>query len=206
MPSQYQVCNFAVGEKLLPSTRKERAIGEIFAILRLRFAASFVSIVYAMKTDNLTFSFLALRDKLHRSAMAFLKNDEDAKDALQDVFFNLWKHGGIESEPEARNKMFAVLRNICIDRLRKPQTLGIDNISAEMLKVEPVQFEDIEKYESLLTTGLTDIQRQIYTLVTHKGMEYDTIAESMNMSIDAVRMNMSRARKKIHDNYKQLEK
>ncbi len=138
--------------------------------------------------------------------MAFLKNDEDAKDALQDVFFNLWKHGGIESEPEARNKMFAVLRNICIDRLRKPQTLGIDNISTEMLKVEPVQFEDIEKYESLLTSGLTDIQRQIYTLVTHKGMEYDTIAESMNLSIDAVRMNMSRARKKIHNNYKQLEK
>ncbi len=159
-----------------------------------------------MKTDNLTFSFLALRDKLHRSAMAFLKNDEDAKDAMQDTFFNLWRNGGAETEPEARNKLFAALKNICIDRLRKSQTLGIDDINTEQLEVEPVQFEDIEKYESLLTTGLTDIQKLIYSLVIHKGMEYDKIAESLKMSVEAVRMNMSRARKKIRDNYKQLEK
>ena len=48
-----------------------------------------------MKTDNLTYSFLALRDKLHRSALRFLKNDEDARDALQDTFFNLWREGRI---------------------------------------------------------------------------------------------------------------
>lgn len=62
-----------------------------------------------MKTDNLTSSFLALRDKLHRSALGFLKNDEDARDALQDTFFNLWRIGGAETENEARNKLFAVL-------------------------------------------------------------------------------------------------
>lgn len=158
-----------------------------------------------MKTDNLTYSFLALRNKLHRSAMAFLKNDEDAKDAMQDTFLNLWRNGGVETEPEARNKLFAVLKNICIDRLRKPQTLGIDNINSEILEVEPAQFEDIKRYESLLTSGLTDIQRQIYCQVAHNGMEYEEISKTMNMSIEAVRMNMSRARKKIRDNYKQLE-
>lgn len=157
-----------------------------------------------MKTDNLTSSFLALREKLHRSAMAFLKNDEDAKDAMQDTFLNLWRNGGVEIEPEARNKLFAVLKNICIDRLRKPQTLRIDSINTDGLIEEPLQFEDIEKYESLLTAGLTDTQRKIYTLVTHKAMEYDEIANSLEMSVEAVRMNMSRARKRIRDNYKQL--
>ena len=68
-----------------------------------------------MKTDNLTSSFLELRDKLHRSALGFLKNDEDARDALQDTFFNLWRNGGAETDTEARNKLFAVLRNVCID-------------------------------------------------------------------------------------------
>ena len=51
-----------------------------------------------MKTDNLTSSFLALRVKLHRSALGFLKNDEDARDALQDTYFNLWKDGTVETE------------------------------------------------------------------------------------------------------------
>ncbi len=159
-----------------------------------------------MKTDNLTSSFLALRDKLHRSALGFLKNDEDARDALQDTFFNLWRDGGAETETEARNKLFAVLRNICIDRLRKPKTYPLDETDTDSLEVKAFSFEDMDKYESLLTTGLTDIQRHIYALVTHDGMEYDAIAETLGMSVEAVRMNMSRARKKIRDNYKQLDR
>lgn len=160
-----------------------------------------------MKTDNLTSSFLALREKLHRSAMAFLKNDEDAKDAMQDTFLNLWRNGGVETEPEARNKLFAVLRNICIDSLRKPKTLTLEEAdNGGRVEVNAVSYEDMEKYESLLTSGLTHTQRRIYSLVTHDGMEYDAIAETLGMSIVAVRMNMSRARKRIRDNYKLLEK
>lgn len=159
-----------------------------------------------MKTDNLTSSFLALRDKLHRSALGFLKNDEDARDALQDTFFNLWRDGGAETETEARNKLFAVLRNICIDRLRKPKTCPLDETDTDSLEVKAFSFEDMDKYEFLLTTGLTEVQRHIYSLVTHDGMEYYAIAETLGMSVEAVRMNMSRARKKIRDNYKQLDR
>lgn len=159
-----------------------------------------------MKTDNLTSSFLALRDKLHRSAVGFLKNDEDARDALQDTFFNLWRDGGAETETEARNKLFAVLRNICIDRLRKPKTLPLEDADTERMAVEAFPTEDMRKYEALLTTGLTDIQRRIYSLVTHDGIEYDAIAETLGMSVEAVRMNMSRARKKIRDNYKHIDR
>ena len=159
-----------------------------------------------MKTDNLTSAFLALRDKLHRSALGFLKNDEDARDALQDTYFNLWKDGTVETETEARNKLFAVLRNICIDRLRKLQMLPLEDSYVDRLETNPNTYEDIRKYESLLITGLTDIQRQIYCYVVHDAMEYEEIAETLNMSVEAVRMNMSRARKKIRDNYNHLEK
>lgn len=159
-----------------------------------------------MKTDNLTSSFLALRDKLHRSALGFLKNDEDARDALQVTFFNLWRDGGAETETEARNKLFAVLRNICIDRLRKPRTYPLDETDTDSLEVKPFSFEDMDRYESLLTAGLTNVQRRIYSLVTHGGMEYDAIAENLGMSVEAVRMNMSRARRKIRDNYKLLDR
>ncbi|MDE7376945.1 MAG: sigma-70 family RNA polymerase sigma factor, partial [Muribaculaceae bacterium] len=139
-------------------------------------------------------------------ALGFLKTDEDARDALQDTFFNLWKGGRVESEAEARNKLFAVLKNVCIDRLRKPHTSHLEDADIERLEVQPDSFEDIGKYESLLTSGLTDIQRRIYSHVANDGMEYDEIAEALNMSVEAVRMNMSRARKKIRDNYKRLEK
>ncbi|MDE7159305.1 MAG: hypothetical protein K2O24_00460 [Muribaculaceae bacterium] len=70
--------------------------------------------------------------------MTFLKNDEDAEDALQDTFFNLWKADSVKSEPEARNKLFAVLKNVCIDRLRRPRTLGMDDVSTDNFEVAPV--------------------------------------------------------------------
>ncbi|MBD5355407.1 MAG: RNA polymerase sigma factor [Bacteroides sp.] len=159
-----------------------------------------------METEKLTYSFLKLRDKLHRSALGFLKNDEDAKDALQDTFFKLWKNGPVESDTEARNKLFAVLRNICIDRLRKPQPLTVNELDMDSMTVQPDFSEDIDKLESLLATGLTDIQRKIYTLIANKGMEYEEIASALDMSVEAVRMNMSRARKKIRDNYEKLNR
>lgn len=160
----------------------------------------------AMKTDNLTSSFLALRDKLYRSSLGFLKNDEDAKDAVQDTFFNLWRSGNVETESEARNKLFAVLKNVCIDRLRKPHTLHIEEIDTEIPESYAEHYEDVERFEKLITSGLSDTQKHIYSLVIHEGMEYEKIAESLNMSVEAVRMNMSRARRKINEIYKKLEK
>ncbi len=149
---------------------------------------------------------MALRDKLHRSALGFLKNDEDARDALQDTFFNLWSNGKVNSESEARNKLFAVLRNICIDRLRKPKALPLSETEVGKLEVPPDDGEDMARYERLLTVDLSDIQRQIYCLVTHDGLEYETIASRLGMTVEAVRMNMSRARKKIRDNIKILDR
>ncbi len=159
-----------------------------------------------MKKDTLTYSFLALREKLHRSALRFLRDDEDARDALQDTFVNLWNSGPVETDAEARNKLFAVLRNVCIDRLRKARTEPISPGDAERIEAPPDSFEDIPRLESLITAGLTPVQKMIYQSVARDGMDYEDIAQTMNMTVEAVRMNMSRARKKIRENYLKLNR
>lgn len=159
-----------------------------------------------MERDYLTSSFIALRDKLHRSAIAFLKDDEDAKDAMQDTFLNLWKHGDMKSDAEARNKLFTALRNICIDKIRRTRSIHISEADYDRVEVQPESYEDVGRLESLLTSGLTDIQKRIYILVTRDGMEYEAVASRLDMSASAVRMSMSRARKKIRENYKKLNR
>lgn len=138
--------------------------------------------------------------------MRFLRNDEDARDALQDTFFKLWQNGPVETDTEARNKLFTVLRNICIDRLRRPATVSITEAETDSMTVQPDFTEDMDRMESLLTAGLTDTQRRIYTLVARDGMEYEDIASALDMKVEAVRMNMSRARKKIKENYQKLNR
>lgn len=159
-----------------------------------------------MKNDILTSSFLDLHGKLHRIAMKFLQNDEDAKDALQDTYLKLKNKGDVRSSFEAKNKLVAVLRNVCIDQLRENRTISIEEANAdESLQCEEYT-EDIESLETILQKGLTPLQKKIYNLVTHEGMEYEEIAKTLKMSVEAVRMNMSRTRQKIRKTYNKLNK
>ena len=159
-----------------------------------------------MKTDHLTSTFLALRERLHRSALAFLKDDEDARDALQDTFLRLWKSGGVENDSEASSKLFVVLRNVCIDRLRRKRSVELEDKHTISLKIEPSSGENIEQLEYLLTAGLSRMQRRIYSLSVHYSMDYKDIALRLGMSEGAVRAQMCRARKKISENYKILNR
>ena len=159
-----------------------------------------------MKTDHLTSSFLALRQRLHKSALAYLKDDEDARDALQDTYLKLWKSGNVESDSEASSKLFVVLKNVCIDRLRRRRSVELEDKHTVSLKAEPSSGEDMERLETLLTAGLTQLQRQIYSLAVHYSMEYAEIAERLHMNEGTVRAHMCRARKKISENYKILDR
>ena len=157
-----------------------------------------------MEIDMLTSSFLGLRDKLHHIALKYLGSDEDAKDALQDTWLKLRSKGEVETTNEARNKLVTVLRNVCIDHLRKAREIPIDvTVDIQAYRMDE---EDIGNLEQLLQEGLTPLQKEIFNLVTHEGFDYNEIAKQLSMSVEAVRMNMSRTRKKIRENYKRLNR
>ena len=158
-----------------------------------------------MGLDLMTSSFLGLRDKLHHIALRYLQCDEDAQDVLQDTWLKLSDKSEVESLQEARNKLVIVLRNICIDRLRKARAIPIDSIVQNDVPHYSMETEDIKRLEQLLQQQLTPLQRQIFNLVTHEGFDYGQIAEQLSMSVEAVRMNMSRIRKKIRETLKKLE-
>lgn len=159
-----------------------------------------------MEIDVLTSSFLGLRDKLHHIALNYLESDEDAKDALQDTWLKLRNGSKVETTSEAKNKLVTVLRHVCIDHLRKTKSIPIDTVSAYETKGYNMDVEDLKHLETLLQKGLTPQQREIFDLVTHEGMEYEQIAEKLSMTVEAVRMNMSRIRKKMRETYNKLNK
>ncbi len=159
-----------------------------------------------MKKEVLTSSYLDIRSKLHRIAMRLLQNDEDAKDALQDTFEKLWSKDDIESNAEARNKLVHVLRNTCIDRLRTSHTVPLESVETVFESGYETPTEDMERYEVLIVKGLTETQKRIYNLITHDCLEYEEVAKLLDMSVEAVRMNMSRARKRIRENIKIIDR
>ncbi|MDE6126285.1 MAG: sigma-70 family RNA polymerase sigma factor [Muribaculaceae bacterium] len=159
-----------------------------------------------METDFLTSAYMEVRDRLHRFAMRMLRDDEDAADALQDAYLRLRTRGEVSSDMEARNKLAAVLRNLCIDRLRQRRSVRLDHQAATDEPSYEMPGSDTDTLDRLLRTGLTPSQLRIMALVVDEGLEYAEAAERLGMTVEAVRMGMSRARNRIRENYKKLNR
>lgn len=159
-----------------------------------------------MEKDFLTSAFIEVRDKLHGFATRMLRSDEDAADALQDAYLRLRCRGDITSDREARHKLAAVLRNLCIDRLRQRHTVRLDTTTLQETAAADPATDNAEELERLLRKDLSPLQRQILTLIVDEGLEYAETAERLEMTVEAVRMNMSRARAKIRETYKRLNR
>lgn len=143
-----------------------------------------------------------LLEKLHRAAFHFLKNEMDADDAVQDAVCNLWSDKIPASSEEARFRLFSILRNVCLNKLkRKRYFIPISECEKES---DNNVLDETERIRSLLLASLTPLQRKIFQMATDDNLEYDVIAERLNMNIDAVRMNMSRARKKMRELYNKM--
>ena len=154
-----------------------------------------------MKHDFLTHSYLALREKLFRSAISLLKDEEDAKDAMQDTYMNLWSQNPVTSDSEAGNKLFKALKNRCIDILKQQSRRQLSFENSE----EPIDnptYENIEDYERQLISNLSKQQREVYRYVVKEGLEYEKIANMTGKSVESIRTEMSRIRKKIQINLK----
>lgn len=157
-----------------------------------------------MSSETLIETFMELRAKLHRVACRLLSDEMEAEDALHDTFCNLWSSRAPDTSVEARNRLFVVLRNVCINKLRARRTLPSDYIPE--IPVAPAASPvESEQFRELLLQSLTPTQRKVFELAVFSEMDYDTIALRLDMSPESVRANMCRARKRIKEQYRRLQ-
>lgn len=154
-----------------------------------------------METNVLTDAYSKLNEKLHNVACRFLRDDADASDAVQDAFCNLWSAPPPVTSKEASNKLFFALKNICLNKLRhKKDVTEISNLVDE--GIDPPEFNEFGIVKERLLQPLPPLQRQVFCMHVFDDMEYEEIALRLGMNVEAVRTNMSRARKKIREQYK----
>lgn len=159
---------------------------------------------WCMGKETLTDTFCRLQKKLHLVAGRLLNDETEAEDAVQDAFCRLWSAEPPGSTDEARYRMFAVLRNVCLNKLRRKRAQSGTELPE--VAVEPDTALDSEGLREELLRHLTPLQRKVFSLSTDDDMEYEDIAEALDMSIEAVRMNMCRARRTLREQYKKMER
>lgn len=155
-----------------------------------------------MSLDNFIETFSQLRQKLHRVACNILRDELEAEDAVQDAFCNLWSSRVPVTSEEARARLFAILRNVCLNKLKRKRYF--EELSDSATSSETSEVDDSQRVLAILLSSLTPLQRQIFQMAAVDNMEYDVIADRLDMTVDAVRMNMSRARKKMRELYSKM--
>ncbi len=151
---------------------------------------------------------LPVSKKLLRFATHLLNDDDEARDVVQDVFLKLWQKRGTLTEIE-NIEAFAMrmVRNRCLDLIRANKTVPIDAETGRQLKEKTVDVhKQVELSESAtqikrLINNLPGLQQTVMQLRDIEQMSYGEIAEATGLKINAVRVNLSRARKKVRDGF-----
>src|SRR5574344_1754189 len=148
--------------------------------------------------------YLPLDAKLYRVAFYILESQDDAKDAVQDLYVKLWNSRDMLDtvlNPQAYAQ--SALRNICIDKIRSAEVRNAESVEE---KYDLADSADIDKEMSdkerlkmamTLIDELPEKQREVMCLRILEEMEYDQIAERTGLSQTTLRVLLCMARQTI---------
>jgi RNA polymerase sigma-70 factor (family 1) len=162
-----------------------------------------------MDSKEFKIRVLPLGHKLHRYAAGILKDIHEAEDIVQDIFLKLWnlrQHIGEIQNIDAF--AFRMTRNLCLDRIKALKPTLMDERMETVLKSRKALSDDPE-HDLILRDTIAEVQRLIEQLPEQQrtaihlrdveGYSNEEIAEIMEIEVNAVRVNVSRARKSLRE-------
>ncbi|MDP4282381.1 MAG: sigma-70 family RNA polymerase sigma factor [Bacteroidota bacterium] len=146
-----------------------------------------------------------LKNRLCRLAKQILGDEDDACDVVQDAFVKLWDRREKLDEYRSVEALAVVMtRNLCLDRIKskKHNTNRLDNLKDDVeepsMESQHDLAEIVGKIRQIIQT-LPEQQKSIIHLRDIEGYEFNEIASILNMNENSIRVNLSRARKKVRE-------
>ncbi len=173
----------------------------------------------ASKGDEDSFEALitSCKPKAYSLAFRYLKNEEDAMDALQESFIRIFRHlGKFNCESRFDTWVYRIVTNICCDIMRKNKShlefsTTLTTEEAESFELETpdpapgpeglyLKKEEVEFLHECMNM-LSPEHREIIMLRDLQEFSYEEIAGILNCSMGTVKSRISRARQALKDIY-----
>ncbi|MGO2357517.1 MAG: RNA polymerase sigma factor [Mesonia sp.] len=145
-----------------------------------------------------------IKDKIYRLSLRLLVSKDAAEDATQEVMIRLWNmKDKLEDYRSPQALAMTITKNYCFDQLKakKNNNLRIIHSNYEDGKKTSLQ-KEIEAKDELLKVkeiikSLTEQEQMLIQLRDIEQLEYEEMVEITEMNPTAIRVALSRARKKI---------
>lgn len=150
---------------------------------------------------------VALRPSLLAVARRITGNSQDAEDVVQDVCLKIWHfRDRIDQYENMEAYSTTMVKNLSIDKIRsrKPFADEQELIGREAGEQLPDSLlEEKEERDAIrqIIKMLPPLQQRILQMKDIEGYETGEISEAMGIAAEAVRNNLSRARKRIRELY-----
>ena len=157
-----------------------------------------------MTLEQFTSEVLPLKNKIFRFAKRLLSATMEAEDVTQDVFIKLWtKKEALQNYRSVEALAMTITRNACYDKLKSNQRRRTDDIadthtaSGEASPQQRAEMSDHVALAHAIIANLPEKQKMIVQLRDVEGYEFKEIEEITGISVNAIKVNLSRARQKI---------
>lgn len=148
-----------------------------------------------------------MRPALLRLAMRYTEDTDEAEDVIQEVLLKLWfLRERLDQYRNLDALAMVITRNLCINRKRNShlETVALEEgmyiIGEDTPERELVREERMSELLALIAT-LPDLQQAILRMKHIEGFEVEEIARITGSTPIAVRTNLSRARKKVREQF-----
>jgi RNA polymerase sigma-70 factor, ECF subfamily len=144
-----------------------------------------------------------------------IPDEEIVKEIVNDVFLKIWdKRGDIDIQHGVKPYLFRCAHNACLDHLRlkkntrQNQIIGISDNLRELADpdeeyiFQQLALKGLEKDVTASIDKLPDKCREIFILSRYELLSYTEIYERLNISVNTVKTQISRALDSLRENLK----
>ncbi len=133
-------------------------------------------------------------DPVFRFILKNIKDEERARDIVQDSYEKLWRNAGNVNFDKVKSYLFTTAYHTMIDVLRKDkrQTYMADHHIPE--DMHDKQYSDLAEILNIAVGQLPEIQRTVVLLRDYEGYSYQEIGDITKLSEAQVKVYIYRAR------------
>lgn len=147
---------------------------------------------------------MPFKDKLYRIAKRILISEDEAEDAVQEVYVRLWNsRENLKTYRSPEALAVTITKNFCLDRLKSKQAGNLKIVHNNYETSDSIE-RNVEAKEGVslvlkIMESLPTQQRMVLQLRDIEQYEFSEIAKMLESNETAIRVTLSRARKAVRD-------
>lgn len=146
-----------------------------------------------------------LSSKLYGYFLINLKDENAAKDLLQDVYLKITEKKELfKSNINYQGWVFMIAKNLLIDYYRKNKKVtGLNSLTEKITNIDelPEAYKDLLPALEVFIDDLPEKYRNPLILSDIKGMNQSQIAEKLNLSLSGAKSRIQRARQMLKESF-----